>query len=40
MKETYISPLLEMTEFSALDVITTSFQYDNNETEMHKNSDS
>ena len=36
MKETYSTPLLEMIEFSAQDIITTSFQYDNNETEMHK----
>lgn len=37
MKETYISPLLETIEFSAQDVITTSdFQYDENETELHK----
>ncbi len=37
MKETYISPLLEVIEFPAQDVITTSeFQYDDNETEIHK----
>ena len=36
MKETYISPLLEIAEFSVQDVITTSeFQYEENETELH-----
>lgn len=36
MKETYMTPLLEVIEFSAQDVITTSlFQYDDNETELH-----
>lgn len=36
MKETYSTPLLEMIEFSAQDIITTSdFQYIDNETELH-----
>lgn len=36
MKETYMTPLLEVIEFSAQDVITTSeFQYIDNETELH-----
>lgn len=37
MKETYSTPLLEMIEFSAQDIITTSvFQYIDNETEVHQ----
>ena len=36
MKETYMTPVLEMTEFSEQDIITASdFQYVNNETELH-----
>ncbi len=36
MKETYISPLLEIIDFSAQDVIATSeFLYIDNETEIH-----